>query len=112
MTSLSPRVVFVTRETDYELLLARNETRQQTRFFLESRGQDCQSAIKRDPGSAPNRDPLDGERAVVDHDVLGRPYIGDGPTVRPDLGVAGGAQEEEIARLEGPIDRSDQSRMA
>lgn len=39
MANLSPRVVFVVRETDYELLLARHATRQQARFFLESRGQ-------------------------------------------------------------------------
>ena len=40
MTSAAPRVVFVVRETDYELLLARHATRQQTRFFLQTRGQD------------------------------------------------------------------------
>jgi NAD kinase len=39
MPSVTPRVVFVTRDTDYELLLARHATRGQVRFFLESRGQ-------------------------------------------------------------------------
>lgn len=39
MTTNSPRAVFVTRETDYELLLARHATREQARFFLETRGQ-------------------------------------------------------------------------
>jgi NAD kinase len=39
MSILAPRAVFVTRETDYELLLARHATREQARFFLESRGQ-------------------------------------------------------------------------
>lgn len=39
MSALAPRAVFVTRETDYELLLARRATREQARFFLESRGQ-------------------------------------------------------------------------
>lgn len=39
MTSLPPRVVFVVRETDFELLVARHATREQSRFFLESRGQ-------------------------------------------------------------------------
>lgn len=39
MPSLAPRAVFVTRETDYELLLARHATREQARFFLETRGQ-------------------------------------------------------------------------
>ena len=40
MATISPRVVFVTRETDYELLLARHATRGQAKFFLETRGQD------------------------------------------------------------------------
>lgn len=39
MPATSPRAVFVTRETDYELLLARHATREQARFFLETRGQ-------------------------------------------------------------------------
>jgi len=39
VSALAPRVVFVTRETDYELLLARRATREQARFFLQSRGQ-------------------------------------------------------------------------
>ena len=39
MTSTAPRAVFVTRETDYELLLARHATREQARFYLETRGQ-------------------------------------------------------------------------
>lgn len=40
MTTNAPRAVFVTRETDYELLLARHATREQARFFLEARGQE------------------------------------------------------------------------
>jgi NAD kinase len=39
MGSLAPRAVFVTRETDYELLIARHATHEQARFYLESRGQ-------------------------------------------------------------------------
>ncbi len=39
MASTAPRAVVVTRETDYEALLARHATREQARFFLESRGQ-------------------------------------------------------------------------
>lgn len=39
MTSNTPRAVFVSRETDYEQLLARHATREQARFFLETRGQ-------------------------------------------------------------------------
>lgn len=39
MTTIGPRAVFVTRETDYEQLLARHATREQARFFLQTRGQ-------------------------------------------------------------------------
>lgn len=39
MPAATPRAVFVIRDTDYELLLARHATRGQVRFFLESRGQ-------------------------------------------------------------------------
>jgi NAD kinase len=35
----TPRAVFVTRETDYERLLAHHATRDQVRFFLKTRGQ-------------------------------------------------------------------------
>jgi NAD kinase len=37
--SATPRVVVVTRATDYEALLARHGTREAARFFLETRGQ-------------------------------------------------------------------------
>jgi NAD kinase len=40
VSTTAPRAVFVTRETDYELLLARHATREQVRFFLKTRGQD------------------------------------------------------------------------
>jgi NAD kinase len=39
MSSNPPRAVFVTRESDYEQLLAHHATRDQARFFLETRGQ-------------------------------------------------------------------------
>jgi hypothetical protein len=39
MSVITPRAVFVFRDTDYEALLARHATRGQARFFLESRGQ-------------------------------------------------------------------------
>ncbi|MEO9131630.1 MAG: hypothetical protein ABI240_10515 [Sphingomonas sp.] len=39
MPTITPRAVFVIRETDYELLIARHATRDQARFFLETRGQ-------------------------------------------------------------------------
>jgi hypothetical protein len=40
MATLTPRAIFVTRETDYELLLARHATLEQARFYLKMRGQD------------------------------------------------------------------------
>ena len=40
MSGKTPRVVVVTRPTEYELLLARHATRPQAKFFLDSRGQD------------------------------------------------------------------------
>jgi hypothetical protein len=43
----APRAVFVARETDYELLLARHATRGQVRFFLKSRGQDLDDVERR-----------------------------------------------------------------
>ncbi|MDF0489158.1 hypothetical protein PX554_13540 [Sphingomonas sp. H39-1-10] len=39
MSSIPPRAVFVIRETDLERLIARHATRDQARFFLETRGQ-------------------------------------------------------------------------
>ena len=39
MGTLQPRAVLITRETDYERLLAAHATREQARFFLASRGQ-------------------------------------------------------------------------
>ena len=39
MSGLTPRVVFAVRESDYERLMARHGTREQARFFLETRGQ-------------------------------------------------------------------------
>lgn len=42
-----PRVVVVTRPTDYEALLVRHGTREQARFFLETRGQDIVDVERR-----------------------------------------------------------------
>jgi NAD kinase len=38
MSSLTQRVVFVTRESEYELLMQRHATREQSKFFLKQRG--------------------------------------------------------------------------
>jgi NAD kinase len=42
-----PRAVFVTRESDYQLLLRRHATHEQARFFLETRGQSLEQAEMR-----------------------------------------------------------------
>lgn len=42
MATNALRAVFVTRETDYDLLLARHATRGQAKFFLETRGQNIE----------------------------------------------------------------------
>jgi len=47
MSTNAPRAVFVTRETEYELLLARHATREQVRFFLKTRGQDLDAVEAR-----------------------------------------------------------------
>lgn len=47
MTTNAPRAVFVTRETDYELLIARHATRDQARFFLQTRGQKIEDIERR-----------------------------------------------------------------
>jgi NAD kinase len=47
MPTNAPRAVFVTRETDYEFLLARHSTREQARFFLETRGQRIEEVERR-----------------------------------------------------------------
>lgn len=47
MTAKAPRVVIVTRETEYELLLVRHGTRGQASFFLSSRGQSLDLAVER-----------------------------------------------------------------
>ncbi|HEX9965373.1 MAG TPA: hypothetical protein VGB04_10375 [Allosphingosinicella sp.] len=47
MGIVARRAVFVTRETDLESLLARHGTREQARFYLETRGQEIGEAERR-----------------------------------------------------------------
>lgn len=47
MAGQAPRVVTVTRETEYQLLLARHGTHAQAAFFLQSRGQKLDAVEKR-----------------------------------------------------------------
>ncbi len=48
MSSLRPRVVLVSRETEYASLLAAHGTHGQAAFFLERRGQDIAAVVDRD----------------------------------------------------------------
>jgi len=76
--ALPPRVVFVVRETDYELLLARHATRQQAGFFLSGRGQqlsDLEAAHQRFNavlGEARGAVPGDWRQALVRRSGLDR----------------------------------------
>lgn len=45
--TIEPRVVVVTRPTEYELLIARHATREQARFFLETRDQSLELVEER-----------------------------------------------------------------
>lgn len=47
MSAFTPRAVFITRESDYDLLIARHATRDQARFFLETRGQQIEEVEAR-----------------------------------------------------------------
>lgn len=47
MTTLPPRVVLVTRETELQALMARHSTLGQARFFLEQRGQRIEDVVAR-----------------------------------------------------------------
>lgn len=76
--ALPPRVVFVVRETDYELLLARHATRQQAGFFLSGRGQqlsDLEAVHARFNmvmGEARGAVPGDWRQALVQRSALDR----------------------------------------
>ncbi len=47
MSVITPRMVMVTRETEYEMLLARHATRGQAEFFLQERGQSIDELERR-----------------------------------------------------------------
>lgn len=78
MPTNSPRAVFVTRESDYRLLLARHATREQARFFLETRGQSLDALEQRDERLAATLRtaraavPADWRQAVVQRGDLDR----------------------------------------
>jgi NAD kinase len=62
---VAPRVVVVTRPTEYQALLERHGTREQARFFLETRGQDLQEVAQR-------HQRLEAALAVVSAAIPGR----------------------------------------
>ena len=74
----APRVVLVTRRTEYEGLLARHATREQARFFLAARGQALDEVeVRHDAFESAQRAvssaiPTDWRRAAVDRDDLAR----------------------------------------
>src|SRR5689334_9853738 len=63
--SALPRVVVVSRPTEYAALLARHGTREQARFFLESLGRSIDEAVARDEAQ---RAALDTIAAGIPHD--------------------------------------------
>jgi NAD kinase len=74
----SPRVVVVTRRTEYEGLLARHATREQARFFLETRGQSIEEVVERHVELERARAlvagaiPVDWRRGAVEREDLDR----------------------------------------
>ncbi len=78
MAGVPPRAVFLTRETELDLLLARHATREQVRFFLEARGQtltevEARHAVQEDAlASAMRQLPEDWRHAQVSRRNLDR----------------------------------------
>jgi hypothetical protein len=79
MTGTSvPRIVVVSRETEYAALLARHGTREQARFFLETRGRSIDEVEARDAAqrgalvAATSAIPADWRRARVERSDLDR----------------------------------------
>ncbi len=78
MTSKVPRVVVVTRASEYQLLLARHGTEPQVRFFLEHRGQSIDQVRRRQDRlqsaleAVSQAIPTDWRRARIDRADLSR----------------------------------------
>lgn len=74
----TPRVVLVTRRTEYDDLLARHATRGQVEFFLRSRGQDIATVLERHERTLQARRdvvstvPMEWRQASVERDELAR----------------------------------------
>jgi hypothetical protein len=73
-----PRIVIVSRATEYAALLARHGTREQARFFLETRGRSIEEVEARDGAqhdalvTATSAIPVDWRRARVERSDLDR----------------------------------------
>ncbi len=104
MTSTAPRAVVVTRETDYEALLARHATREQARFFLESRGQTLEAAeVRHDRLQSALQQvraaiPLDWRRSLIRRGDLDRFFFG------PEDVVVAVGQDGLVANLAKYLD--------
>ncbi|MDJ0970243.1 MAG: hypothetical protein QNJ06_10180 [Kiloniellales bacterium] len=104
MTSTAPRAVVVTRETDYEALLARHATREQARFFLESRGQTLEAAeVRHDRLQSALQQvraaiPLDWRRSLIRRGDLDRFLFG------PEDVVVAVGQDGLVANLAKYLD--------
>ena len=89
MSTLSPRVVLVSRETEYAALLARHGTRGQAEFFLSSRGQSIEELEVRDAvqsralSAAKGAVPSDWSFAHVEREDLSRFLFAEGDIVVP-----------------------------
>lgn len=82
MGTVAPRVVVVTRATEYHSLLVRHGTREQARFFLESRGRRIEEIADRHArqeaalGAVSSAIPLRWRRAHLDRADLSRFVFG------------------------------------
>ncbi|MGH1416188.1 MAG: hypothetical protein ACRBB0_22060 [Pelagimonas sp.] len=89
MTSLNPRVVLVSRETEYAALLAKHGTRGQAEFFLTTRGQNIEELEARDAlqsralTAAKGAIPADWSYVQVTRDDLNRFLFGPNDIIVP-----------------------------
>ena len=89
MSSLNPRVVLVSRETEYAALLAKHGTRGQAEFFLSTRGQNIEELEVRDAlqsralTAAKNAIPADWSFVQVMREDLNRFLFSDNDIIVP-----------------------------
>lgn len=108
MAANRPRAVFVTRETDYELLIAHHATRGQARFFLETRGQRLEDVEARHDrfhavlGTARASVPADWRQTLVSRADLNRFLFARRRHCRRRAGRAGRQRRQISQRPAGP----------